>query len=399
MIHIENLYYSVGNFSLKDVSLEVRPGEYFVLLGQSGAGKTLLLECLCGLNRIDRGRIVIDGSDVTRLEPRHRGIGYLPQDYALFPDRSVANNVLYGLQSDRSFYGRTLAGLVTGLPRSCVRVPVELVKHLAGRHATVPLAPGVAELLEKIGVGHLADRLPGRLSGGEKQRVALARALAVRPRILLLDEPVSALDEQTRDTLCLQLKQLQRTTQTTTIHVCHNFAEMLAVADHAGIIYRGRILQVGTPQEILQRPRTRRVAQFVQAGNVFSAGVKCGGGWMRLLCPGGVEFRVPQPPRAASNGEASFMVRPENIQVETAPFAEAPPGTTVLEGTIHTATDMGPLVQLVVGCGEQFRVLASMGKKEYRHRRLVPGDRVYLAVAPDDVHVLADDQENGVMES
>jgi ABC-type Fe3+/spermidine/putrescine transport system ATPase subunit len=390
MIRIDKLNFSVGNFALEDISLHVRPGEYFVLLGPSGAGKTLLLECLCGLNRIDFGRISLRSVDVTRMEPRNRGIGYLPQDYALFPDRTVVRNILYGLESDSAFYARMLTGLSTSVPRWCARVVTKLVQRLSGRPPAEPIPAEAAELLDMIGGRHLAHRLPDRLSGGEKQRVALARALAVRPQVLLLDEPVSALDERTRDALCPELKRLQRTTGTTTIHVCHNFAEMLAVADRVGIIYQGRILQVGTPQEILARPRTRLVAQFVQVGNLFSARAEPDGEWMRLVCPGRIAFRAPRPDAPMAEGNVTFMVRRENVDVQTDPFQGGPPGTTVLEGTIRGLTDTGPLVELIVACSADLEVLASMGKKEYNQRRLTPGDRVYLAIVPDDVHVLED---------
>ena len=169
MIRIERLNYSVGNFALQDVSLQVAEGEYFVLLGPTGSGKTLLAECICGLNRIDSGRIWIGQEDVTRLEPRYRGIGYVPQDYALFPHQSVRANVRFGLTR----------------------------RLLAERG----MSPEAADLMEKVvldlvGISHLAGRSTRKLSGGEKQRVALARALAIEPKVLLLDEPVSALDEQ-----------------------------------------------------------------------------------------------------------------------------------------------------------------------------------------------------------
>jgi ABC-type Fe3+/spermidine/putrescine transport system ATPase subunit len=390
MIRIEGLHYSVGNFALEDVSLQVRPGEYFVLLGPSGSGKTVLLECLCGLNRVDSGRIKICGVDVTRLEPRNRGIGYLPQDYALFPDRSVARNTLYGLESDREFYVRSAIGMALSLPRLCCRVVSAVSRRLTGRKLRRTVHPEAARLLEMIGAGHLAERLPGKLSGGEQQRVALARALAVRPEVLLLDEPVSALDEQTRDSLCPELKRLQQTTQTTTIHVCHNLAEMMAVADRVGIIRQGRILQVGTPAEILEQPRTRVVAQFVQVGNLFSARAECQGEWTELHGPRDSRFRTGRIDSRITSADVSFMIRPENVQVSSRPSEALPPGTNTLEGTVRVLTDSGPLVRLVVDCGPGFELQASMGKGEYNQRRLLPGDRVYLAIAPDDVHVLDD---------
>lgn len=355
MIRIQDLRFSVGAFALQDVSLNVEPGEYFVLLGPSGSGKTLLLECVCGLNRIEAGRITIGDVDVTRLEPRQHGVGYLPQDYALFPHRTVRRNVAFGLV------------------------------HHPSQHAT--LQTRVDELMELVGVAPLADRLPRHLSGGEKQRVALARALAIHPRVLLLDEPVSALDEQTRDAICRQLKELQRTTGTTTLHVCHNFAEMLAVADRAAVIYDGRIMQVGTPREILQRPCTSRVAAFVQAGNLFAAEVKPDGPWLRLTTSGGIELTAMQSSAAPVEGKISFMVRPESVVLlATAPTA-CPAGTTILEGTVRHVADLGPLVRVTIACGGT-EILVSMGHREYDGLRIAPGDRVFLAIAAEHVHVM-----------
>lgn len=388
MIDIERLHYSVGNFALENVSLQVRAGEYFVLLGPSGSGKTVLLECLCGLNRVDSGRISIAGQDVTRLEPRNRRIGYLPQDYALFPDRSVVANSLYGLESDRAFYGRMLRGAFTCLPRLGCRVVMRTARSEGIDEESLP--PEAARLLEMMRVRHLAQRLPGKLSGGEKQRVALARALAVRPRLLLLDEPVSALDEQTRDALCPELKQLQQATHTTTIHVCHNLAEMMAVADRVGIIRNGRILQVGSPQEVLERPQTRVVAEFVQVGNLFAAKAKANGEWLDLIGPGSNPFHAPRSDSLTSDEIASFMIRPEHVHVEKTRTNNMPDGTTWLEGTIRILTDSGPLVRLAIECGDEFEMSASMGKSEYNQRRFLPGDRVWLAVAAGDVHVMGE---------
>lgn len=356
MIHVQHLCFAVGAFALNDVSLDVAPGEYFVLLGPSGSGKTLLLECLCGLNRIDSGQIVVDGVDVTRAEPRHRNMGYLPQDYALFPHRTVRQNVAFGL------------------PR---RAPEAGAKDLR-----------VQELLELANLVPLADRRPTRLSGGEKQRVALARALAIRPRALLLDEPVSALDEQAREAICRQLKQLQQTTRTTTIHVCHNFTEMLAVADRAGMIYQGRILQVGSPREILDRPRSLLVARFVQARNLVAARAQSDGRWLRLTCPGGTILTACRPQRESPEGDVFLMIRPENFRLLPERPADPPPGTTILEGAVRHVVDVGPVVHVTVGCRTTDEWLVSVGRREYLDARVVAGDRVLLSVAPEDIHVM-----------
>ncbi len=355
MIRVEGLRYSVGAFALDNVSLDVRPGEYFVLLGPSGSGKTLLLECLCGLNRVAAGRIAIGGRDVTHLEPRSRGIGYLPQDYALFPHCTVRGNVAFGLAS----------------------------RGLAPPDA----AERVDRMLRLLGIAPLAGRLPARLSGGEKQRVALARALAIGPQALLLDEPVSALDEQTRDGVLRELRRLQQKTGTTAVHVCHSFAEMLAVADRAAVIYGGRILQVGTPDGILRRPATAAIARFVQSGNILPCRASADGDLVRLDSAEGFSLlacrREPDP----SDGEVQAVIRPEHVAVWAEPPDPLPARTAVLEGHLGEATDQGAVVQLTVDCRGRPLTVA-LARREHRELALQPGQRLWLAVAAEDVHVV-----------
>jgi molybdopterin-binding protein len=379
MIRVEKLHFQVGNparpgagFALRDVSLDVAAGQYFVLLGPTGSGKSLLVECLCGLNRVHAGRIRIGGKDVTGWEPRRRRIGYLPQDYALFPHLTVRQNVAFGPRLRRD--------------------------GAAG-------AAAVEELMEKLGIAHLAGRLPQRLSGGEKQRVALARALAVRPDVLLLDEPVSALDEATRDATCRLLKQLQRETGTTTVHVCHNFQEMLAVADRVGIIHQGRILQVGPPGEVLKRPSSRVVAEFVQTGNLLPARATKQGGLLWLQCAGGIELWSDKKVTATKSGErggdgqdgegkVTAAVRPEYVRLLDRPPPDAPPGSqadaAVLPGRVVEVVDLGPILRVHVGCGEGAELLASLSRREAAELGIRPGGQVYLSIAAEDVHVIAD---------
>ena len=380
MIRVENLHFQVGDpslpgagFALRDVSLDVAAGEYFVLLGPTGSGKSLLLECLCGLNRVRSGRIRIGGEDVTDLEPRRRRVGYLPQDYALFPHLTVRRNIAFGLA------GRSLAAV----PGSPVHRRVE-------------------ELACQLDIGHLLDRLPAKLSGGEKQRVALARALAVRPRVLLLDEPVSALDEATRDVLCRMLKRLQREAAVTALHVCHNFAEMLAVADRVGIIYDGRILQMGTPQEVLQRPRDLRVARFVQSGNLLRARAEPDGNHLRLRCEGGFELRAARPggpdrsegapgSEHGESGEVTAAVRPECVRLLSAPPEERAADEAALQGRVRDVVDLGPLVRVaieVAARGEAAELVASMSKREFRDMGCREGAVAWALIAARDVHVI-----------
>ena len=228
MVRTEKIVFQVGEFELKRLSIEIAAGEYFVLLGPPGSGKTVFLECLCGLKRLNSGRIYIDGRDVTVLEPRLRKIGYVPQDYALFPHLSVEQNISFGLR-------------------------------VRGRSQDK-----VAETADMLGIRQLLSRSIAGLSGGEKQRVALARALVLQPKILLLDEPVCALDEVTRQEVCSQLLAIQRKLGLTTIHVSHNLEEAFSVADRAGILHQGVMQQVGPMDELLNAPNSEFVARFMR---------------------------------------------------------------------------------------------------------------------------------------
>ncbi len=361
MIRIEKLNYAVGNFALEDVCLHVEPGEYFVLLGATGSGKTLLIECLCGLNRTDSGRISIGGVDVTAVEPRRRGIGYVPQDYALFSHKTVRENVRFG---------------------------VKLQPAAARGQLPTGGEPPDKTVMEMVGVSHLAKRSIRGLSGGEKQRVALARALAIRPKVLLLDEPVSALDEQTRDAICRQLKSLQRDSQTTTVHVCHSFAEMLVLADRVGIIDSGRILQTGTPQEILQRPVSAKVAQFVRAGNLLAAEAKNVGRHVELTCAGGLRLTAAAADPPVPDGQVTVMLRPENIQLGPAVPEDLAADTTAIEGTVREVVDFGLTVKVTVAVDADVELHVSLGKKEYNVRPIDVGEHACLTVVAEDVHVM-----------
>lgn len=198
-LHVEKLCLRAGRFELRDFSLEIEGHKYFVLMGRNGTGKSLLLKAICGLIEIDSGRITLNGRDITDEEPRSRNIGYVPQNTALFPHLDVRCNILFPLR---------IAGM--------------------GKHEA---AAKMEPLVENLGIGPLLDRSVINLSGGERQRVALARALVREPQLLVLDEPVSALDEEARRDTCLMLKRVQSEFKITTIHVCHNRVEAELVSD------------------------------------------------------------------------------------------------------------------------------------------------------------------------
>jgi ABC-type sugar transport system ATPase subunit len=232
MIRIRSLSLRAGDFRVRDVSLDLAAGEYFVLLGPNGSGKTLLIHCLCGLLRAESGSLVIGDRDVTCAEPRVRRIGYVPQDYGLFPHMNVARNLTFAL-------------------RAAGRPHADALRELT-------------HLIDTLHLAHLLDHSPQTLSGGERQKVALARALALRPELLLLDEPVSALDGPTRAEVLEQLRTVQHQFGVTTMHVCHSIDEAERVADRAGVMIDGRLVQTGKLAELMARPASAEVARLLQ---------------------------------------------------------------------------------------------------------------------------------------
>ncbi|MCP4259395.1 MAG: ABC transporter ATP-binding protein [Planctomycetes bacterium] len=232
MIRTEEITFRIGTFQLQRLNISIAKGEYFILLGPPGSGKTIFLECLCGLKKIDSGRIYIDEHDVTNIEPRARGIGYVPQDYALFPHLSVEQNIAFGLRAHSRQH-----------------------KEIQDK---------INEIAELLDIRRLLSRRIHGLSGGEKQRVALARALVLQPKVLLLDEPVCALDEVTRQEVCAQLLSIQRRLGLTTIHVSHNLEEAFTVADRAAILNVGTLQQIGSMDELVDKPNSDFVAHFMR---------------------------------------------------------------------------------------------------------------------------------------
>ncbi len=215
MIHLDNLGVRSGDFTLEGVSLRVPTGAYAVLMGKTGCGKTTLLEAVCGLRSVHAGRVVLCDRDVTRLRPADRGLGYVPQDLVLFPTLTVRDNMGFALHA---------------------------------RHWAAPdLAARIKEMAEMLGVTHLLGRYPRGLSGGESQRVALGRALAFRPRVLLLDEPLSALDEDTRAEMVDLLRSVQRHTGVTVLHITHSRAEATRLADRLFVFDRGGVREEAPP--------------------------------------------------------------------------------------------------------------------------------------------------------
>lgn len=233
MLKIQNLNKNLGEFTLKNINFQIEKGEYFVLLGPSGTGKSIILETIAGLYKPDYGRIYFNEIDLTNEYPENRGIGFVYQDYVLFPHISVKENIIFGLKQKK-------------LSKS------EINKKLD-------------DILSMFNIRHLINRKPLTLSGGEKQRVAIARAIITSPKILLMDEPLSSLDPKTKEEFIYMLKDIHNKRKNTVIHVTHDFNEALFLADKIAVINNGTIVEVGTPKEIFKNPTSDFVANFTSA--------------------------------------------------------------------------------------------------------------------------------------
>jgi iron(III) transport system ATP-binding protein len=300
-LRVEGLGRDYGRFTaMADISLSVASGEFLCLLGPSGCGKTTLLRAIAGLDTPSRGRIFQAGREITRLPPAQRDFGIVFQSYALFPNLSVAANVGYGLR-----------GAAWPKPRIAARV---------------------AELLALVGLTSHAEKYPAQMSGGQQQRVALARALAAEPGLLLLDEPLSALDAIVRLRLRAELRALQRRLGVTTVMVTHDQEEALGLADRVAVMDRGRIMQIGTPQEIYGSPTNAFVAGFVGRSSHFVGRAAEGG--IALAC--GRHIPAPAAEAWAEGAPIQAFIRPEDVTL----------GDTGIPATVTGIEFLGPVCRL-----------------------------------------------------
>lgn len=323
-----------GTFTALDrVSIEIEKGEFVCLLGPSGCGKTTLLRLIAGLTDLDGGDITLEGAPLSDLPARKRGFGIVFQSYSLFPNMSVAENIGYGLK-------------IRDVPAA-------------------EIAARVTELLELVKLPQVASKLPGQLSGGQQQRIALARAIAVDPRVLLLDEPLSALDAKVRATLRAEIRQVQRALEIPTLMVTHDQEEALALADKIICMNHGIVVQAGTPEDLYHRPATRFVAEFMGSSNLLSA---------KDVTQHFPDLLATQP----SDDKAYLAcIRPEHIGL-----APANEGTA----KVRNISFLGNLQRLEVDSPAGPLLVETHGRTSCR-----TGDRVDLSIASDACTWVLDD--------
>ncbi|NQS91103.1 MAG: ATP-binding cassette domain-containing protein [Chloroflexi bacterium] len=311
-LEIRNLSLDIDDFKLKNLALEIQKGEYFVLLGPTGAGKTVFLESIAGIIPSNSGIILMDGKDITQTPPEYRKIGFVYQDFALFPHLSVEKNIAFGLRNMERGERPSDAGIDQQDRNFLDQLP--FFKRRSVNLAFIQNR--VKEICTLFDISDLLDRKPETLSGGEKQRVALARALVTNPRVLLLDEPLRSLDPETREYILYELRNIQHELGITTLHITHDFEVAVALADRIGIIIEGEIAQIGTPREIFRQPINEQVARFVGVRNIFRGQHISGKDGCGSLQLDGFEFESI----SQLEGDIRASIRPEDILLSRQPI-------------------------------------------------------------------------------
>ncbi|HMB09384.1 ABC transporter ATP-binding protein [Saliniramus sp.] len=348
-----------------DLSLDIYQGEFFCLLGPSGCGKSTLMRMLAGFEAPTRGRVLLDGADLAGVAPNRRPVNMMFQSYALFPHMSVEKNIAYGLRQE-------------GMARDAI-------------------AARVAEMLKLVQMERFAGRRPDQLSGGQKQRVALARALAKRPRVLLLDEPLGALDRKLREETQFELMDIQIALGTTFIVVTHDQEEAMTMADRIAVMDAGRVVQVATPGEIYEQPASRFVADFVGEINLFEARVEGaretdGALWALRASEGEAAFRVDDPDATLSPGDAvAVAVRPEKMRVFREAEARDAGAANTLAGEIWDIGYLGDwtVYRIKLDTGQIIRVTRANATR-YTENPLDLEERVHVSFAPNAAVILRD---------
>ncbi|WP_026607624.1 ABC transporter ATP-binding protein [Methylocapsa acidiphila] len=357
VVRLEGVTKRHGRLTAVDnLSLSLRRGEFFALLGPSGCGKTSLLRLIGGFEAPDSGRIFIDGVDVTETPPHRRPVNMMFQTYALFPHLNVACNIGFGLVQE-------------GMPKAKIKTRVE-------------------EMLRFVQLEGLGERRPDQLSGGQKQRVALARALAKRPKLLLLDEPLAALDRRLREETQFELMRLQKTFGVTFLVVTHDQREAMAMAGRIAVMREGRIEQIGTPEQIYETPSSRYVARFVGEINLLDGKVATttGGRVSVATAAGAVEIACAAA--YAPGWPVAVALRPERILVCPSEAAPDAPGLNLLHGVIEEKAYLGEVTLYRIGLSGGLALRAARQNHEPGASAFEPGDKVAAGFTPDAAIIL-----------
>jgi molybdopterin-binding protein len=347
MIRIEGLSKKWDGFTLSKISLEVNECEYFVVLGPTGAGKTLLLETLAGFHVPDSGRVLVNKKDITHSPPAERSIGFVYQDYMLFPNMTVRDNIAYGLKL-RGVKERDLDNRVNAL-------------------------------IKLLGIEKLSRRYPAALSGGEAQRTALARALSLKPDILMMDEALSALDPNLRAEIRSELRKLHNQMGTTTIHVTHSREDAMVLGDRIAVMDDGKVLQVGTPEEIFQYPNSKFVAEFVGVENIFKGTAETNGG-VTNFTSGDLELYTT----SNLDGDVHASLRPEDIILSFNKISSS--ARNCIAGKVLELSDQGSLVRITVKCSGQ-PITVNITRASCDDMNLTIGQEVYLLFKAQNVNL------------
>ncbi|WEX11161.1 ABC transporter ATP-binding protein [Chelativorans sp. AA-79] len=350
-IAVADVSKSYGTFKAADrIRLEIEPGEFVTLLGPSGSGKTTLLNLVAGFQKLDSGGILIDGKPIHNVPTHRRGFGMVFQSYALFPNMTVTQNVAFPMR-------------MAGIDRATTE-------------------RRVAETLEIMRLSEHASKMPAQMSGGQQQRVAIARAIVMRPRVVLMDEPLSALDRRLRESIQIEIRDLHQRLGSTILFVTHDQGEALTMSDRIAVLDAGRIVQVGTPVEIYRHPVNRFVASFVGESNLIEAEiVQKRGSTMTLKSRAGYVFNA-ESRNAIDVGRATVLVRPERIAV----FDEATPGST--PATVTSALFLGEILRIEARMEGGETLLIRCTDTASRGLPAV-GERLHVSWGAEDCWVLA----------
>ena len=348
MIRLENLSVALGQFHLRNINLAVEKGEYVCIIGPTGAGKTVLIETIAGFHKPYKGRIILDGDDITSEPPEKRGISIVYQDYMLFPHMTVYENIAYGAKKKIR-------------DKRILEEEIERIAHI-------------------MGIRHLLNRKPETLSGGEQQRVAIARAIISKPKLLLMDEPFSALDTRTTEKLRDFVKRVATEYELTVIHVTHDIVDVWSLADKVAIMNNGTIIQYGEVEEVFSKPADDFVAEFIDI-NILEGEITEVLGEMVLVKVGDTILRVKT--NTTTGHRIRIFIRPEDIYISNTP-PDYGPGC--FRAVVEKILENGPYVQLFLSRNNI--VLKAVLTRGYaRCLGLARGKHVYVYIRPENVRV------------